>query len=552
MSGAAPTPPDAHDGRPVESPGPGSPFDISRDNWLAAFIAILAGAILLRLMAVDLKPLHHDEGVNGYFLTSLVRAPHTYRYDPTNYHGPSLYYLAWLSSTVLGLNTFAIRFVPALFGLATVALLAGQRARLGALGSLTAAGLLAVSPGAVFHSRYFIHEALLVCGTVGLVFAAADVWAFGRVRSWALAGAWSALMFTTKETWTITLGVLVCAIVATRVWYALPGGPGVSAAIRPRRLDAWGLATGVLVFAVLSVPLYTSLFTNRAGLLDAFRTLAVWSGTAQKDHTHGLTAYTVWLARAEGPLLLLGVVGAATALWRRDQVFLVFASWWGIGIVAAYSLIPYKTPWLTLNMIPPLAICGGYAVDQVARVAGRRGRRLLIAVGCVLLGLTAYQSVDLNFVRYDDDTNPYVYAQTSRELLALVEAIGVVVRLGPPDAEVSVMSPEQFPLSWYLRDARAGYPGKLDRFDGAMIVVRELQEAELEAMVGDRFRRVGRYQLRPGVRLALYVRADLAALITARLAELTTVARLVRPSAGQRAVSAQHNLGGLTTWDSRA
>ncbi len=96
--------------------------------------------------------------------------------------------------------------------------------------------------------------------------------------------------------------------------------------------------------------------------------------------------------------LLLGLAGAATALWRRDQVFLVFASWWGIGIVAAYSLIPYKTPWLTLNMIPPLAICGGYAVDQVARVAGRRGRRLLVAVGCVLLGLTAYQSVDLNFV----------------------------------------------------------------------------------------------------------------------------------------------------------
>ena len=101
MNGAAPTLPDA-DGGAVAPPCPARPFEMSRDNWLAAFIAILAGAILLRLMAVDLKPLHHDEGVNGYFLTSLVRAPHTYRYDPTNYHGPSLYYLAWLSSTVLG------------------------------------------------------------------------------------------------------------------------------------------------------------------------------------------------------------------------------------------------------------------------------------------------------------------------------------------------------------------------------------------------------------------------------------------------------------------
>lgn len=132
----------------------------------------------------------------------------------------------------------------------------------------------------------------------------------------------------------------------------------------------------------------------------------------------------------------------------------------------------------------------------------------------MLLGLMAYESVKLNFIRYDDDRNPYVYAQTNRELLALVEAIAVVVREGPRDAEVSVMADEQFPLSWYLRDVRAGYPGRVDRFAGAMIVVRDRQEAELEAMVGDAFRRVGRYRLRPGVRLSLYVRTDLAGLLT--------------------------------------
>jgi hypothetical protein len=97
--------------------------------------------------------------------------------------------------------------------------------------------------------------------------------------------------------------------------------------------------------------------------------------------------------------------------------------------------------------------------------------------------------------------------------LALVEAIAVVVREGPRDAEVSVMSDEQFPLSWYLRDVRAGYPGKVERFAGAMIVARDRQEADLEAMVGDTFHRVGRYRLRPGVRLSLYVRADLAGLL---------------------------------------
>lgn len=516
MSGDAPAEPAIEAEGPVEPPRPARPFDMSRDAWLASCLAIVAVAILLRFIAIDLKPLHHDEGVNGFFLTGLVRAPHVYRYDPTNYHGPSLYYLAWVSSAVLGLDTVAVRVVPALFGLVAIALVAGQRLRLGTLGSLTAAGALALSPGAVFHSRYFIHESLLMCGTVGLVFAVADVREFGRSRAWWLVGAWSALMFTTKETWTITLGVLACAVVATRVWHAMLGGAGMSAARAEGRRDARGLAAGALVFAVLSVTLYTSLFTNWAGLLDAFRALAVWSGTAQKDHTHGPATYLIWLARTEGPLLWLGLAGAVTALWRRDHGFLVFASWWAIGMVMAYSLIPYKTPWLTLNMIPPLAICAGYAVEQGARVAGRRGRRLLAGVGCVLAVVTAYQSVNLNFVLYDDDRNPYVYAQTHRELLALVEAIAVVVRQGPPDADVSVMSPEQFPLSWYLRDVRAGYPGKVDRFAGAMIVVTDRQEAELEAIVGDTFRQIGRYRLRPGVRLTLYVRADLAPLLASR------------------------------------
>ena len=49
-----------------------------------------ASAAILRL---DLKPFHHDEGVNGWFLLNLVRPPHRYRYDPANYHGPTLYFL---------------------------------------------------------------------------------------------------------------------------------------------------------------------------------------------------------------------------------------------------------------------------------------------------------------------------------------------------------------------------------------------------------------------------------------------------------------------------
>ncbi len=70
-----------------------------------------------------------------------------------------------------GLTTFVIRSVPALFGLATVGLIFTLRRNLGTIATLVAAFLLAVSPGAVYLSRYFIHETLFVFFTLGIVVA---------------------------------------------------------------------------------------------------------------------------------------------------------------------------------------------------------------------------------------------------------------------------------------------------------------------------------------------------------------------------------------------
>ena len=55
-------------------------------------------AAALRLYDLDLKPLHSDEGVNGFLVTRLFHEGF-YQYDPANYHGPTLYYLALITST---------------------------------------------------------------------------------------------------------------------------------------------------------------------------------------------------------------------------------------------------------------------------------------------------------------------------------------------------------------------------------------------------------------------------------------------------------------------
>ena len=82
-------------------------------------LAVLAVAVFLRCQDLSLRPFHHDEGVNGFFLTRLVREG-LYKYDPSNYHGPSLYYLALPLVAILGLSDAAVRGTTAIFGLLTV------------------------------------------------------------------------------------------------------------------------------------------------------------------------------------------------------------------------------------------------------------------------------------------------------------------------------------------------------------------------------------------------------------------------------------------------
>ena len=174
--------------------------DFPERYWRIGVMAILLIAAVLRLYDLSLVPLHHDEGVNGNFLVRLVRDG-AYQYDPQNYHGPTLYYFSALVPWLVKL----------FFGNAT-------RDNYG----LTTFTMLAVSPGAVYLSRYFIHETLFVFFTLGIIVAA--VWFYDKRNPSYLmyAAASAALLFATKETAMISVGIswtaatpsVFCAVIA--------------------------------------------------------------------------------------------------------------------------------------------------------------------------------------------------------------------------------------------------------------------------------------------------------------------------------------------------
>jgi uncharacterized protein (TIGR03663 family) len=251
------------------------------------------------------------------------------------------------------------------------------------------------------------------------------------------------------------------------------------------------------------------------------KTFEVWTKTGQTAHVHPFWKYFEWLYLQESPLLVLGIAGAVIALWRSKNSFAIFCTFWAFGTLAAYSLVPYKTPWIGLNFIVPLAVVSAYTLQTVYEQSwGQLGAVLVIMA--VAIGVSGYQSLDLNFRNYDNDDAHYVYvyAHTRRETQKLVDEIDRIARISGEDGQmgVTIVSPDYWPLPWYLRDySRVGYYGRMTASNEPVVIASEAQRAEAQATFGDRYQIVnsglnsaGSYSLRPGVELIVLVRRDLA------------------------------------------
>jgi hypothetical protein len=85
------------------------------------------------------------------------------------------------------------------------------------------------------------------------------------------------------------------------------------------------------------------------------------------------------------------------------------------------------------------------------------------------------------------------------------------------DTGIAMVSPDYWPLPWYLRDyKRVGYYQQIVATNEPIIVGSMAQEEQLKQTYGDRYvlmssgKGDGSFGLRPGVDLLLYVRKDVA------------------------------------------
>jgi uncharacterized protein (TIGR03663 family) len=495
---------------------------------LFLLLAVLL-ALALRCPFLDARPMHNDEAVNAIKFGKLWNGG-GYGYDPNEHHGPSLYYatlaVARLTSTpdFDHLSEIKLRLITVFFGVGLIALLPLIGDGLGRQGTVWAACFTALSPALVFYSRYYIHEMLLVFFTF---LALAAGWRYWRSRKigWALvAGAGVGLMDATKETFLIALAAAAVALAANWAWdrWADASSPP----LQLPRIPLKHLGAGVAVWLIVVIVLFSSFFTNAAGPLDSLRTYLPWVHRAEgaSPHTHPWSFYLhrlLWFHVAKGPvwseglILVLAVIGAYGGFARKGLAgatpsFVRFLALNTFALTAAYSLIAYKTPWCLLGFWHGMILLAGVGAAGLVRRARHRFLRLvvrlLILAGAAHLGWQAWQA---NVAYAADPRNPYVYAQTSPDLLNLVDKVKALTQASPQGREmlIKVMAPDSdyWPLPWYLRTLkRIGWWDQVppDPYAPVMIVSSQfkatLDEKKTHVMVGY-------FQLRPKVFLELYV-----------------------------------------------
>ena len=419
-------------------------------------IVALVG-LALRIPQLNARPMHTDEAVNAYIVGQLL-AGEPFNYDPQDRHGPALSALALPLVRMHGAESFSdlteseLRLTSVVAGTGTILLFGAAAEIFGFIHCLVAALLFAVAPLPVYYDRYFIHESLFCAATFGLILSTWHACKASSVTYAALAGGCAALMLACKETAVLHFFALIAATVVFRVWNLRGKSFTKSLPLRP-------LLASAATFLMMLVVLFTSFGRNLKSLL-ALSHMAPYvvarsmgQGHEQPFWYFGKLLISGW---SGGLLVAWACIGFLVAMKRSDASPYQWFAYYGLSLAAIYSLIPYKTPWLALNLWLPLAFLAGKAVESLwCWAAGNFGRAAMPAF-CIFAAfagvLIVHDTRQRVFLHPADESNPYAYAHTSDDLLGLPAEIAEIARRnGINSPRIAVIASDPWPLPWYLR-----------------------------------------------------------------------------------------------------
>ncbi len=186
-------------------------------------------------------------------------------------------------------------------------------------------------------------------------------------------------------------------------------------------------------------------------------------------------------------------VGIGLLLCPLCQLFrsitLRYLAVYAVGVLLAYSIVHYKTPWCIISIVWPFLFIFGASLILIARAYRRFAYFGLAIVLAVSLG----QAISLNYFRCTTDTEPYVYVQTYNDIFKLTRPLLQLAHRNPAFYQLTghLIRTSSYPFPWVLGDfARVGYyehDNLPSPMDADFLLVQQDRIEEVETKLHDAY-----------------------------------------------------------------
>src|SRR5436309_3389813 len=456
----------------------------------AAYGVLIACAFGFRLWDPGSRAMHHDESLHSYYAYQILQG-HGYEHSPV-LHGPFQFFGTALTFFLTGgASDTSARILPALFGGVLVLLPLLFRSRLGRLGALVTATLIAVSPALLYYSRFAREDIYAAVFTLGIVIC---VWRYideekphylyisaallALVAASVLVGlAWD------RRVW-LTAALCIWAPYALLFTAFLTDIDGFGGGIW-QSLDYWigqhGAQRGDQpeFYYLMFWPAYEYLALALAGPALLYYSLRGGPGSwllkvitvVALLSAFGADSFADDTAVEVAQCLALALAAVTLFLAVKGDIFERFLVFWTVTSLVAYSLVGEKMPWLTVHTTLPLVILAGYSAGRFfSWLAARRkadggaqrsrfrpGRAVAIAVAApiAVLGVLSMRTAILATYDHGDVPREFLfYTQTSPDVPDVVERVDRIAESSGrgKGLRIQVDRTDPWPWAWYFRD----------------------------------------------------------------------------------------------------
>ena len=429
----------------------------------------------------------HGDEANQAYQFQMLWEDGTYRYEPRDFHGPTLYFMTLPWMKIAGADSFKnsekghFRSLPLVFSLLTALCGLLMLDLLTKKGVLALTAMIMLSPSMIYYNTYYIQESLLV---FGMTFFIASLWRFYKSSKafWLVsAGASLGFMHATKETFIISIFAILVALLFTF---------GKSLSDLKAKIDAKHVAIFLLSAAFISVVFYSSFFTHARGPIDSVTSITNHIGrglgiidfpdhlTSGKGHAKSQSYYLQNIighyprkftstikdifsnnaARPITEILFFILWMSSIFVWKKRGGTLAkshrFFFWNTLIVLLVYSFIPYKTPWCAQVVVYSMIVAGSISLVRIlnskskALKWGASALFILLSFDLLRQGmLITEQGFSVS------DRNQYAYSHAVLDVESLGDRIEEVSQISGQgyDMPVHFFTDEYWPMPWYLK-----------------------------------------------------------------------------------------------------